>query len=227
MSVKTILVAHQSPAVRERFTAAVAEARHAAIQAGSAADVESALARSSATIDLALVDLGLTPAPMDLVARVRRGGRRLIPVVVFAGSMSSADQVLALASLGVTSFVNEHAASAQILPALVPHLFPDNFNRRANARVPAALPVSYRSASAISAARTQDVSRGGVAIRTMDPLPIGTEIDLTFRLPGSKKDINASGRVAWSDRRVGMGVQFDRLTSDALQALSSFVDGGR
>jgi hypothetical protein len=30
--------------------------------------------------------------------------------------------------------MNEHAPAAQILAALVPHLFPDNFNRRANAR---------------------------------------------------------------------------------------------
>ena len=46
----------------------------------------------------------------------------------------------------------------------------------------------------------------------MDPLPQGTLIELTFRLPGAAADISASGRVAWSDRRVGMGVQFERLT---------------
>jgi uncharacterized protein (TIGR02266 family) len=155
---------------------------------------------------------------------VRRVTPRLTPVVVFAGSLTSAEQVLSLAEMGVTAFVNEHAASAQILPALVPHLFPDNFNRRVRPRVSIALPVSYQAEGTLSAARTQDLSRGGVAIRTMDPLPAGTQIDLTFRLPGSNRDINASGRVAWSDRRVGMGVQFEKLTADAMQALNAFVE---
>jgi uncharacterized protein (TIGR02266 family) len=76
----------------------------------------------------------------------------------------------------------------------------------------------------IRGARPQDLGRGGVAIRTMDPLPIGTEIELTFRLPGSSTDISASGRIAWSDRRVGMGVQFEKLTTDAQHVLSAFLD---
>ena len=224
MSVKTILVAHQSGAVRDRFAAALAEARHASIEAGTAGELRSAMGRDAARIDLALVDLGLSPLPMDLVAETRRGGHRLVPVVVFAGSVSSADQVISLAGLGVTAFINEHAASAQILPALVPHLFPDNFNRRANQRVPVALPISVQAGGVISGAKTQDVARGGVAIRTMDPLPLGTQIDLTFRLPGSPRDITASGRVAWSDRRVGMGVQFEKLTADAQQLIAAFVE---
>jgi uncharacterized protein (TIGR02266 family) len=147
-----------------------------------------------------------------------------VPVVVFAGSITSAEQILTLAEMGVSAFVNEHAASAQILPALVPHLFPDNFNRRVSPRAPISLPVSYQAEGALRAARTQDLSRGGVAIRTMDPLPAGTQIELTFRLPGSNRDINASGHVAWSDRRVGMGVQFETLTSEALSALNSFIE---
>ena len=34
----------------------------------------------------------------------------------------------------------------------------------------------------------------------------------------------ASGRVAWSDRRVGMGVQFEKLSGDAQQMLGAFVE---
>lgn len=224
MSVKTILVAHQLAAVRDRFSAALAEARHAAIEASTAADVYPRLETAKSRIDLALIDLGLSDTPMDLVAAVRRTSARLVPVVVFAGSISSAEQVLTLAEMGVTAFVNEHASSAQILPALVPHLFPDNFNRRVSPRVPIALPLSYQTDGAIRAARTQDLSRSGVAIRTMDPLPAGTQIDLTFRLPGTSRDITASGRVAWSDRRVGMGVQFETLSAEALNALNAFVE---
>ena len=224
MSVKTILVAHQLAGVRDRFSAALAEARHLALEASTATEVYPRLDSPTSRIDLALLDLGLSDAPMDMVAAVRRTSPRLVPVVVFAGSISSAEQILTLAEMGVTAFVNEHAASAQILPALVPHLFPDNFNRRVSPRAAISLPVSYQAEGALRAARTQDLSRGGVAIRTMDPLPAGTQIDLTFRLPGSSRDISASGRVAWSDRRVGMGVRFETLTAEALNALNAFVE---
>jgi uncharacterized protein (TIGR02266 family) len=223
MSVKTILVAHQSAAVRERFGAALAEARHKSVVAGAAAALRQAVADDATRIDLALVDLGLAQAPIDLVADVRRGRPRLIPVVVFAGSVTSADQVVSLAALGVTGFVNEHANVAQVLPALAPHLFPDNFNRRASPRIPAAVPVSLQAGGVISGARTQDLGRGGLAIRTMDPLPLGTLVELTLRLPGTSRDVTAAGRVAWSDRRVGMGLQFERLTAEAQQLLSAFV----
>jgi|KBSSwiStaDraftv2_1062776.scaffolds.fasta_scaffold354856_2 uncharacterized protein (TIGR02266 family) len=224
MSVKTILVAHRETAVRDRFASALAEARHASVTADTAAALRAAAGNRSAPVDLALVDLSLADSPMDLVAEVRRGGRRLIPVVVFAGSVSSAEEVQALTALGVTAYINEYATSAQILPALAPHLFPDNFNRRAAPRVPVAVPVSFQAGGTIAGARTQDIGRGGVAIRTMEPLPLGTQIELTFRLPGSVRDITAAGRVAWSDRRVGMGVQFEKLTSEAQQFLNAFMD---
>jgi len=45
-----------------------------------------------------------------------------------------------------------------------------------------------------------------------------------FRLPGSKRDVEAEGRVAWSDRRVGMGLQFERVESIDQAAIDEFVD---
>jgi uncharacterized protein (TIGR02266 family) len=83
--------------------------------------------------------------------------------------------------------------------------------------------VSLQAGGVISGARTQDLGRGGLAIRTMDPLPLGTLVELTLRLPGTSRDVTAAGRVAWSDRRVGMGLQFERLTAEAQQLLSAFV----
>lgn len=224
MSVKTILIAHRTPAVRERFAAALADARHASVAAATPAELRAALADPAARIDLALVDLGLSETPLDLVADVRRGSGTFVPVVVFAGSLASSDQVIALSGLGVTAFMNDHAVAGHILPALAPHLFPDNFNRRATARVPVVVPASFQSGGVVASARTQDISRGGVAIRTLDPLPLGTVLEVTFRLPGSIKDITATGRVSWSDRRMGMGVQFERLTTEAQQLLGTFLE---
>jgi hypothetical protein len=48
-----------------------------------------------------------------------------------------------------------------------------------------------------------------------------------FRLPGGQGDIDAIGRVAWSDRKVGMGVQFDRISTEDQDEVDKFVDGHR
>ena len=116
-----------------------------------------------------------------------------------------------LASLGIAGYVNEYSASQHILPSLAPHLFPDSFNRRTSPRVVLGIPVSYRFGNTIAAALTLNLSRGGLAIRTTSPLEAGARVRVRFRLPGGQRDIDVESRVAWSDRRVGMGIQFERV----------------
>jgi uncharacterized protein (TIGR02266 family) len=111
-----------------------------------------------------------------------------------------------------------------ILPSLAPHLFPDNFNRRGSPRVVLGIPVAYRFGNTIAAALTLNLSKGGVAIRTMSPLQSAAKVRVRFRLPGSKRDIEAESRVAWSDRRVGMGLQFEKVDSEDQAAVDEFVD---
>jgi hypothetical protein len=162
----------------------------------------------------------------DGVAFVRalrdRAGEDL-PVMVFAASVPSAAIVPALASMRV-GYVNEHAAAIHILPAVAPHLFPDNFNRRAGARVRIGLPVTYRVGQTVAGATTIDVGRSGLSVRTMTPLAAGTPLHIKFRLPSATTDVEAGGHVIWSDSRVGMGVQFERVSSVDQRSLETFVD---
>jgi uncharacterized protein (TIGR02266 family) len=224
MSVKTILVAHRLAPISDRFAAALADARHAFVQAGTADAALAVVQDPESPISLALVDLELTEDGIGLVRDLRRASREPLPIVVFSGSISGASQIRELAVLNVAGYINEHASTAQILPALAPHLFPDNFNRRSSQRVPVGVPISYRVGRTIAGAITLDISRGGLAIRTMNPLPLGTAIQVTLRLPGTAAEIEATGRVAWSDRKVGMGVQFDQVSTTDQRVLEAFVD---
>jgi uncharacterized protein (TIGR02266 family) len=224
VSVKTILVAHRIAAVRDRFAAALADARHAYVVASTAAAARSAVADETKPVSLVLVDLGLADDAIVFVRELGDTARRPLPIVVFSGSVSAASQVAALAALNVAGYMSEHASTPQILPALAPHLFPDSFNRRASRRVALGVPVSFRVGQSLTGAVTLDVSRGGLAIRTMSPLPPGTAIQVTLRLPGTQQDIEAAGRVAWSDRKVGMGVQFERLSAADQQLLEEFLE---
>ena len=226
-STKTILIAHRHAAVRERFAAALADARHAFVLAGTAEDARRAAAETSAPISLALVDLGLDPTGVGLVRALREAARRPLPVAVFSGTVASATDVVELAAQHVVGYVNEHATTAQILPALAPHLFPDNFDRRTSPRVALGVPVSYRAGATIAVARALNIGKGGLAIRTMTPLEAETIVQLKFKLPGQPVDIEASGRVAWSNRKVGMGIQFETIEGDGQQAIDDLVETSR
>ena len=225
LSSKTVLVADDTAFVRDRFRSALETAGHRAVAVTSAAELLAALRTGAADIDLIVLDLRLPQTPgVDLVRAIRTLDDGKLPILIFSGTIASADEVRELAALGVVGYVNEYSSVQHILPSLAPHLFPDSFNRRSSPRVVLGIPIQYRFGNTIAAALTLNLSRGGIAIRTTSPLESGSKIKVRFRMPGSKRDIDAEGRVAWSDRRVGMGIQFERVEPGHQSIIDNFVD---
>jgi uncharacterized protein (TIGR02266 family) len=225
VTTKTVVVADDTAFVRDRFRSAIENAGHKAIVVKSAAELLARVRADLQTIDLIVLDLRLPYAPgVDLVRSIRKLDEGKLPVLIFSGTIASADEVRDLAALGVAGYVNEYSAVQHILPSLAPHLFPDNFNRRSSPRVVLGIPIQYRFGNTIAAALTLNLSHGGIAIRTTSPLEAGSRIKVRFRMPGSKKDVDAEGKVAWSDRRVGMGIQFEKVDSSNQAIIDNFVD---
>ena len=191
----------------------------------SAAELLARVKAEGSAIDLIVLDLRLPQIPgVELVRAIRKLDDGRVPILIFSGTIASADEVRQLATLGVAGYVNEYSAVQHILPSLTPHLFPDNFNRRRSPRVVLGIPIQYRFGSTIAAALTLNLSHGGIAIRTTSPLESNARIRVRFRMPGSKHDIDAEGLVAWSDRRVGMGVRFEKLDAAQQALIDNFVD---
>ena len=225
LSSKTVLVADDTAFVRDRFSGALENAGHRAVAVKSAAELLAKVRADAAVIDLIVLDLRLPhTAGVDLVREIRKVDDGRLPILIFSGTIASADEVRDLAALGVAGYVNEYSAVQHILPSLAPHLFPDSFNRRGSPRVVLGIPIQYRFGNTIAAALTLNLSRGGIAIRTTSPLEAGSKIRVRFHMPGSKRDIDADGRVAWSDRRVGMGIQFERVDPGHQSLIDNFVD---
>ena len=225
VTTKTILVADDTAFVRDRFRAAVENAGHKAVVVKSAAELLARIRADLTQIDLIVLDLRLPHQPgVDLVRAIRKLDDGKLPILIFSGTIASADEVRDLAALGVAGYVNEYSAVQHILPSLAPHLFPDNFNRRSSPRVVLGIPIQYRFGNTIAAALTLNLSHGGIAIRSTSPLEQGSKIRVRFRMPGSKRDIDAEGRVAWSDRRVGMGIQFEQVDPANQGIIDNFVD---
>ena len=211
---KTVIVADDTAFVRDRFATALLGAGHTPLTVKSAAELLARVRSDLDRIDLIVLDLRLPHAGgVELVRAIRKldGGR--VPILVFSGTIAAADEVRELAALGVAGYVNEYSAVQHILPSLAPHLFPDNFNRRGSPRVVLGIPVAYRFGNTIAAALTLNLSKGGVAIRTMSPLESGRRrCKARFRLPGSKRDVEAESRVALErpPRRDGAAVREGR-----------------
>ena len=223
-SSRTVLIASPAAGVRNRFAEALLQAGHRTLTVAQTSDLLGSVGTARPGVDLLLLDLGLAGGDgVALVRRIRDDAGSL-PIIVLSGSVTGADEVRGLAALGVTGYVNEHLDAQQILPSLTPHLFPDRFNRRSSARVVLTIPVSYGFDNTIGGALTLNISKGGLAVRTMSPLAVSTEMWVRFRLPGADRETSADSRVVWSDRRVGMGLQFEQVAADDQTAVDEYVD---
>jgi len=221
---KTVLVADDTAFVRDRFKAAIEGAGHKALTAQTGPELLGRVRTDASDLDLIVLDLRLPQGNgVALLRAIRKIAHEAPPVMVFSGTIASADEVRELGTLGVTGYVNEYMAVQHIVPALVPHLFPDRSNRRSSPRVVMGIPVAYRFGNTIAAALTLNISRGGLAIRTTSPLAVGTTVKVRFRLPGTKRDVDTDARIAWTDRRVGMGLQFTGPSADDQALIDDYI----
>lgn len=221
---KTVIVADDTAFVRDRFKTALQSAGHVTTTVGSASELLSQIRSGGSQIDLLVLDLRLPQSQgVALVRALRAIAGFEAPIVVFSGTIANANEVRELSALGVAGYINEYSAVQHIVPALAPHLFPDHHNRRSSPRVVLGVTVSYRLGNTIAAAVTRNISHGGLGLRTTNPLDTGTAVRVRFRLPGGGKEIDAEALVAWTERRVGMGLQFTGLQPADETAIHDFV----
>jgi uncharacterized protein (TIGR02266 family) len=222
---KTVLLADDTAFVRDRFKAAIEGAGHRVITVRSAAELLTRLRADLDQLDLLVIDLRLpNMVGIEVVRSIRKVDEGQLPILVFSGTVATAEEVRELAALKIAGYVNEYSAVQHILPSLAPHLFPERFNRRSSPRVLLGIPMSYRFGNTTAAARALNLSRGGIAIRTTWPLEAGATARIRFRLPGCRNDIDVDVMVRWSDTKVGMGLQFDRVDEPDKRAIDDFVD---
>ncbi|MEP6905945.1 MAG: response regulator, partial [Gemmatimonadales bacterium] len=154
-SAKTVLIADDTAFVRDRFKTALEGAGHRAVTVKSAAELLARVRADLSQLDLVVMDLRLSnTSGIELVRSIRKLDQTRLPILVFSGTITTADEVRDLAALGVAGYVNEYSAVQHILPSLAPHLFPDDFNRRGSPRVVLGIPIAYRFNNTIAAALT-------------------------------------------------------------------------
>jgi hypothetical protein len=71
---------------------------------------------------------------------------------------------------------------------------------------------------------SRDISAGGVFVSAKDPFPNDCEVGLALRLHSRGPLITCQGRVVYSLKGLGMGIQFHDLSEETREALAKFVE---
>jgi uncharacterized protein (TIGR02266 family) len=100
-------------------------------------------------------------------------------------------------------------------------------------RAPTNLRIKFRSANVEQFIErySVDVSRGGIFIRTREPLPVGSRLKLEFQLLDAAPLLSGEGTVTWiraadparADLTPGMAVRFDKLTPNSQATLDKIL----
>ena len=222
---KTVLIFHESSDVQERFCEALKDAGHKPVCGDTQLALLQYIQKKGEALDLLLLNLNLIKSPDETISQsIKKIGADGLPMLIFSGSISNAREIRELADVGITNYINEHSTIPQIIPSLTPHLFPNNFDRRTSIRVVLNIPITYKCESTIATALTLNISKGGLGIRTINPVELESKVELRFRLPGYPSEIEATSRVAWNDKQVGMGLQFEQVDSTNQSAIDEFID---
>ena len=86
----------------------------------------------------------------------------------------------------------------------------------------------FKSIEEFVAEYVTNISQGGVFIRSKNPLPVGTKVNLKFSIIVEDfETIEGEGevvRVDGTDENRGMGVAFTRLTSSSLDLINRLME---
>jgi c-di-GMP-binding flagellar brake protein YcgR len=71
---------------------------------------------------------------------------------------------------------------------------------------------------------TRDVSAGGMMVSARDPLPAGSQVQLSFHLNEEDPSLTCTARVVWAKERDGMRMEFLGLDQASKMIIQKFVD---
>ncbi len=103
--------------------------------------------------------------------------------------------------------------------------------RREHERFPTELSVDVKTGENFLFAYITNISEMGIFVRSDDPLPIGTEVSLSFTGPDGARNVKVDGTVVWinpvrptgDNPNPGMGVRFAGLTPELRERLVEIV----
>jgi Tfp pilus assembly protein PilZ len=94
--------------------------------------------------------------------------------------------------------------------------------KRSSARKVCRLPVKYFYCDRVFNHIIVNISRDGCFIEAKKPLSVGAKVLLQIQLDGDDESIRIKGEVA-NANRMGMGIEFEEVSSDLLEKLGNLL----
>jgi type IV pilus assembly protein PilZ len=109
--------------------------------------------------------------------------------------------------------------------------FIDGIERRCSPRADFVVRVNYQTVDSLFSEFARNINDGGIFVETDTPQPIGTSVELEFKLPGADRPIEVVGNVvrsvstdqSESDGASGMAIEFENLGSDVRQQINEII----
>ena len=109
--------------------------------------------------------------------------------------------------------------------------FIDGIERRASPRADIVVRVNYQNVDSLFSEFARNINDGGLFVETETPQPVGTKVELEFKLPGADQPIKVVGNVVRavsadqgeSNAAAGMGIEFENLDSDVRQQINEII----
>jgi len=88
--------------------------------------------------------------------------------------------------------------------------------------------VDYQTVDELFSDFARNINEGGIFVETATPHPLGTTVDLQFRLPGSDEPVQVKGSVVHVSRGEGaeppgVGIEFENLDGPTRQRINKLV----
>jgi DNA repair protein RadC len=101
-------------------------------------------------------------------------------------------------------------------------------DRRKSRRADLVVRVDYQTVDELFSDFARNINEGGIFVETATPHPLGTVVDLQFRLPGSDEPVRVKGSVVHvSDGEggasPGLGIEFENLDGPTRQQINKLV----
>ncbi len=102
--------------------------------------------------------------------------------------------------------------------------------RRQHPRFDARIKVGFKSTRAFLWAYSEDISKGGIFIKTTKPMPLNSRVQLKLCLPGRSKEISVVGKVVYivkegNTRKVpGMGLQLVDFDKGVKKEIEEYLE---
>jgi type IV pilus assembly protein PilZ len=118
-------------------------------------------------------------------------------------------------------------ARSSVQEAVSPH-FVERIERRSSPRTDLVVRVNYQTVDDLFSEFARNINEGGIFIETEAQQPIGSGVQLEFKLPGADRPIEVAGRVVraepgGSSGASGIGIEFENLDSEVRQQINEIV----